>query len=161
MLSISPATASKHGVRHPKKHHRVHRRHGHSPRFLLAQKLAHGLRGTPLARFAFVFEAAGHRWNVNPFLVAAISGTESSFGAAACGYNAWGLASCDGSVSLSSFQDGIRYTTRLLRLNYLNAGDTSVLSVGYKYAACGSCWAAKTEGFMVQLGATGFDTAYR
>ena len=87
--------------------------HSHSYRFLVVQKLKRGLRGTPLARHAFLLESEGWRWNINPFLVASIAGTESSFGAAACGGNAWGIGNCG--FSFSSFGDGIHYATRLLR----------------------------------------------
>lgn len=118
----------------------------HSHRYDVAHRLVVGLQGTPLARYAFLFESEGHRWNINPFLVAGISGTESSFGAAACGGNAWGIASCG--VTFPSFADGIRYTTKLLRTFYLDLGYTTLDAVGGRYAACGSCWAAHTRYFM-------------
>ena len=108
----------------------------HSQRFRVVQKLKRGLRGTPLAPHAFRLESEGWRWNINPFLVAAIAGTESSFGAAACGGNAWGIAACG--ISFGSFGEGIRYTTRLLRTNYLNLGYRTLDRVGSRYAACGS-----------------------
>ena len=121
-------------------------KHTHSHRFLVVQKLKRGLRGTPLARHAFLLESEGWRWNVNPFLVASIAGTESSFGAAACGGNAWGIGNCG--FSFSSFGDGIHYATRLLRTNYLNLGYGTLDRMGARYAACGSCWAARTGWFM-------------
>ena len=105
-----------------------------------------GLRGTPLARHAFRLESEGWRWNINPFFVASIAGTESSFGAAACGGNAWGLGNCG--FTFSDMGDGIHYATRLLRLSYLNLGYGTLDRVGARYAACGSCWAAKTGWFM-------------
>src|SRR5262245_26719178 len=106
----------------------------HSHRFLVVQKLKDGLRGTPLAPHAFRLEAEGWRWNINPFLVAAIAGTESSFGAAACGGNAWGLGNCG--FSFATFPDGIRYATRLLRTSYLNQGYRTLHRMGARYAAC-------------------------
>ena len=118
----------------------------HSFRFQVVQKLRHGLRGTPLAAHAFRIESEGWRWNVNPFLVASIAGTESSFGAAACGGNAWGLGNCG--FTFSDFGDGIRYATRLLRRNYLDLGYGTLQLMGARYAACGSCWAQRTGWFM-------------
>ena len=119
---------------------------GHSHRFHVALKLKQGLRGTPLARHAFKLEAEGWRWNINPFFVAAIAGTESSFGAAACGGNAWGLGNCG--MSFTSFADGIGYATKLLRTSYLDDGLRTLERVGWRYAACGSCWAERTGFFM-------------
>ena len=112
----------------------------------MAQQLRAGLRGTPLAPHAFRFEAEGWRWNVNPFLIASIAGTESSFGEAACGANAWGIASC--ARSFASFGDGIKYATRLLRTFYIDLGFGTLDRVGARYASCGSCWAQTTAWFM-------------
>jgi hypothetical protein len=122
-------------------------RAAHSHRYQVAQQLAQGLQGTPLAGYAFQLEAEGRRWNVNPYMVAAISGVESSFGSAACGGNAWGLGSC--SVSIASFADGIRYVTRQLRTGYLNRGMSDVWSIGRIYCPpCGSGWGDKVAWFM-------------
>jgi hypothetical protein len=115
-------------------------------RYRVVQRLQKGLRGTPLAPQAFRLESEGWRWNINPFLVAAIAGTESSFGAAACGGNAWGIGNCG--FSFASFGDGVTYATRLLRTGYLNLGYVTLDRVGARYAACGSCWAEKTGWFM-------------
>jgi len=121
-------------------------KHSHSHRFLVVQQLKRGLRGTPLARHAFRLESEGWRWNINPFLVASIAGTESSFGAAACGANAWGIGNCG--FGFANFNDGIHYTTRLLRTGYLNLGFRTLERIGTRYAACGSCWAERTGWFM-------------
>ena len=119
---------------------------GHSHRYNVAQQLRQGLRGTPLALHAFRFEAAGWRWNINPFLVASIAGTESGFGAAACGANAWGIGNCG--IRFDTFGEGISYTTKLLRSFYLDLGYSTLSTVGSRYAACGECWASKTGWFM-------------
>lgn len=113
----------------------------------IVKKLEAGLAGSPLAPWADELEAAGREWNVNPFLVAAISGTESTFGRAACydHANAWGIASCG--ITFADFGEGLRYTTRLLRQHYpIDAGD--LVAVGSIYAACGRCWADRTGWFM-------------
>ena len=112
----------------------------------VAKRLNHGLAGTPLAGYGWEFEAAGWRYNVSPFLVAAIAGTESSFGAAACGGNAWGINSC--ATSFGSFSEGLWYTTRLLRRFYIDLGFDTIWKIGARYAACGACWARHTLGFM-------------
>lgn len=120
---------------------------GHSHRYEIAHRLSVGLKGTPLERYAFVLEAEGRKYNVNPFFIAAISGVESSFGAAACGGNAWGIGSC--SMSFATFADGARYTTRLLRTGYLNRGLTDVWSIGRVYCPpCGNGWGDKVAWFM-------------
>lgn len=118
----------------------------HSHRFLVAQKLQRGLAGTPLSRLGFEFEKAGWKYNVNPYLVAAIAGTESSFGAAACGGNAWGINSC--ATTFPTFREGLWYTTRLLRRFYIDLGYDTIWEIGGRYAACGACWANHTLGFM-------------
>lgn len=117
--------------------------HGH--RSDIAKRLNAGLAGTPLSGYGYEFEAAGRRYNVNPFLVASISGTESSFGAAACGGNAWGINSC--ATTFSSFSEGLWYTTRLLRRFYISLGFDDIYKIGARYAACGVCWANHTLQF--------------
>lgn len=130
----------------------------HNHRYLVAMRLKRGLAGTPLEHEYWTMELWGHRWNVSPYLVAGIAGTESGFGAATCGGddagNAWGIASCIG-TSFATFADGIRFTTRLLRLDYLNDGLTDLDAIGGRYAACGSCWADATAGHMHRFGASG------
>jgi hypothetical protein len=80
-------------------------------------------------------------------MVASIAGVESSFGAAACGGNAWGIGSC--SVRFASFTEGIAYTTRLLRTGYIARGLTSVWSIGVVYCPpCGSRWGDQVAWFM-------------
>lgn len=131
LLLPSPAHAAK---RHPARHH------GHSPRYLVAHRLAVGLRGTPLGPYAFAIERSGHRWHVSPFFIAAISSIESSFGAAACDFNAFGINSCRG-YNFRSWPEGIEAEARLLRQGYLDKGSRSLWSIGPIYCPpCGSSW---------------------
>lgn len=124
----------------------------HSHRYLVAAQLQRSLAGTALHGTGFTFEAEGHRWNVNPFFVAAISGTESSFGAARCGWNVFGWNSCNGD-SFTSFADAISTVTHSLRVDYMNRWRLfSVEAIGVTYCACGSHWAEHTRIFMRQLG---------
>ncbi len=110
-------------------------------------------------------EAAGRAHNVNPALIAGISGTESTFGEAACWknhhrtYNAFGLASC-GSWNGTPVPDFAswgeaydfmgRYLTGKTRITSGWVGATSAWSI-HGYAACDACWAAKTETHMARF----------
>lgn len=127
----------------------------HNHRYQVAQTLKRGLAGTPLENQYWLLEAQGHKFGVNPYLVAAIAGTESSFGAARCnGYNAWGVGSCASWASFATWRDAILYENKLLALDYLGPGATLV-TVGTKYAACGTCWANATRYHMHRFGASG------
>lgn len=122
----------------------------HPHRYLVAKRLKDGLTkpyAFPLRRYAFAMEAAGHRYNVNPYFIAAIAGVESTFGKAACGGNAWGIGSC--SVTFPTFKEGAFYTARLLRTGYLNRGLRDVYAVGRVYCPpCGNRWGEKVAYFM-------------
>jgi hypothetical protein len=110
-------------------------------------RLNRGLAGTPLAGHGAILDREGKRRNVSPFFVASIAGVESSFGAAACGGNAWGIGSC--SMTFASFAGGIVYTTRLLRTGYIDRGLRDVWSIGRVYCPpCGSRWGDKVAFFM-------------
>lgn len=128
----------------PGKHHRPH---GDPHRATIAQINA-GLAGTPLAGYGQVIDRAAARWNVSPFLIASIAGVESSFGAAACGGNAWGISSCRG-VSLTSFTAGAWYVAQLLRTGYIGRGLMDVWSIGRVYCPpCGSSWGTNVAFFL-------------
>lgn len=132
----------------------------HSHRYVVASTLQRALAGTALRGHGFVFEAEGHRWNVNPFFVAAITGTESSFGAARCGWNVFGWNSCRGD-SFTSFTDAISVVTRSLRVDYINRWNLGTVEmIGATYCACGSRWATNTRIFMRQLGDTSGGVVY-
>lgn len=126
----------------------------HSTRYLVAKQLKAGLKGTPLERYAWAFEKAGHKWNVNPFFVAAITGKESGYGAAKCGNNVFGWGACNG-TDFPSIEAGIRTVTKSLRVDYMNRwGKHTVQEIGETY--CGpTCytWAADVRYFMRDLGA--------
>jgi hypothetical protein len=108
------------------------------------------MRGTG---FALVTEAK--QWNIHPALIAAIAGTESSYGAAACRnqpYNAYGLASCGTSWRVpyfASWRDSFRFMARFLATRWPGAHTPWDLR---GYAACDSCWAAKVAWHMRRLG---------
>lgn len=114
-------------------------------RVLIVNRLRAGLRGYPLEAWAERFERAGRQWNVSPYLMAAISGTESTFGLAnSANGNAWGIGP---GIPYRDFGDGIDHLARLLATSYpLDSG--SLTAVGNRYAACGSCWGGRTGWFM-------------
>lgn len=72
----------------------------------MIRRLQRGLAGTPMAGTGAFLEAAGRRYGVHPAFIAAIAGTESSFGSAACAnneFNAFGLSSCGSGWSVPNF----------------------------------------------------------
>lgn len=68
--------------------------------------------GSPMAGLGSVYMAAANQTGVDPFLMVAISGKESSFGKYACQNNAWGIANCR--LGFSSYREGIEYLSKLL-----------------------------------------------
>lgn len=125
--------------------------------------LREGLAGTAIGPWATSIEQEGWRWNVSPFLIAAISGTESTFGAARCGFNAWGINACRGGPYFSSWEEGIAAEAKLLATGYLGQGLTSVYSIGGVYCGHGggcSSWPYTTASFLTRFGAGPYDVRY-
>lgn len=126
-----------------------------SPRAQLARKLNRGLYGTPMAWTGWKLEQAGHTWNIHPALIAAIAGTESSFGRAPCRndrFNAFGLASCTNSWPVPRFRSwahAYQFMGRFLSERWPSARTPYDL---HGYAACSSCWAARVSWFMRHMG---------
>lgn len=115
------------------------------------RRLNSGLAGTPMAGTGRELEAAGRRHHVSPFFIAAIAGTESSFGAAACSgnpKNAYGLSSCTSGWRVPYFRswaESYEFMSRFLTSRWPNATSTYSYS---GYAACSSCWGAKNAYWM-------------
>lgn len=116
-------------------------------------QLDSGLARTPMRGTGIHLVAAARKYRISPFFIAAIAGTESSFGAASCQgnpYNAFGLASCGSSWRVPYFPSW--------RSAYLFMGDfltsrwpSARTTLDYHgYAACSSCWGAKTAMHMRQ-----------
>lgn len=122
--------------------------------------LRRGLTGTPMQGTERALEAAGRRWHISPAFIAAIAGTESSFGAAACRdkddnltFNAYGLASCGTSWHVPSFATwaaSYQFMGRFLTSRWPHARTTYDY---HGYAACASCWGRKTAEHMRRFGA--------
>ena len=110
-------------------------------------QLESGLARTPMAGTGRDLFAAARKFRISPFFIAAIAGTESSFGAASCRgnpYNAFGLASCGSSWNVPYFptwKHAYLFMGKFLTDRWPSASTTYHY---YGYAACSSCWGAKT-----------------
>lgn len=119
------------------------------------RRLRIGLTSTPMAGSERELLRAGLHWHIAPEFIAAIAGTESSFGAAACSnnrYNAFGLSSCGAGWHVPPFQswkEAYEFMGRFLTSRWPNARTTYDY---HGYAACSSCWGAKTESQMRRFG---------
>jgi hypothetical protein len=132
----------------------------------LAQQINRYLKrkGSPLAGLGAEFVKAGRKYGVDPYLLVAISGAETSFGTygpAQRIHNAWGWGP---HIEFGSWQEGIHRIARGLREGYLNEGRTTVQQIGQKWAPIGagndptnlnSNWAKNVAGYMRELGAGG------
>lgn len=126
----------------------------------ILRRLRIGLDGTPMAGSEGALVAAGRRWGVSPYFIAAIAGTESSFGAAACRnnrYNAFGFSSCGSGWRVPYFRswgEAYDFAARFLtgRTTVTSGWPNARTTFDYfGYAACSSCWGAKTAMHMRQL----------
>ena len=94
------------------------------------RRLQQGLSGTPMDGSAGPLEAIARKWRISPYFIAAIAGTESSFGAAACSgnqFNAYGLSSCTTGWSVPHFRswaESYEFMGRFLTSRWPNARTT-------------------------------------
>lgn len=104
----------------------------------------------PLADETDAFIKACTQYNLDCYLLPAISGVESSFGLymRPGTYNPFGWGR--GDIPFSSFSDAIMTVGKGLRENYINKGATSVEQIGHIYCE-GNTWAGKVSYFMNQL----------
>ena len=110
---------------------------------------------SPLKEHAASFIEEADRYNVDWRLVAAIAGTESTFGKHIPGgsYNAWGWGIPTGAqsgIAFKSWKDAITQISAGLRKNYLDKGAVSVEQIGRIYAAS-PAWSWKVHFFMDQI----------
>lgn len=117
----------------------------------VVRTLNRGLYETPMANTGRELEAAGWKHRVSPYFIAAIAGTESSFGFAACRgapFNAFGLASCGSSWHVPYFPtwaSAYTFMGRFLSSRWPSATTTMHY---YGYAANSQAWGAKTAQHM-------------
>lgn len=109
---------------------------------------------SPLAGYAEVFVENADKYNLDWRLVAAISGTESSFGIhyPYGTYNGWGWGIYGNNMHyFTSWEDGIETISKGLRERYMDKwGATNVYEIGRFYAAS-PFWAAHTIHFMNEI----------
>jgi hypothetical protein len=137
--------------------------HAKSPKLTNAQHrnnvvkvLRKGLASTPLRGTARIFESEGWRAKMSPYFLVGASGTESSFGAAACSgnsYNIWGLGACNRAWIVPYFstrRQAVRYYVKFIRSHWPSAKTCYQL-----YGYCPPCgaygWGSTTHSKMRQL----------
>ena len=123
--------------------------------------LNRGLAHTPMRGLGLILVQEGRRRNVSPYLIAAVAGLESSYGAAPCRSNprnVWGLASCKrgyGIPVFRSWRQAVRFQAGLLRRGWLSKGVRDVYTIGRSYCPpCKNKWGADVGWFMRDLGGT-------
>ncbi len=97
----------------------------------------------------------GQIYDVDPRLIVAIAGQESSFGIRVCAANnAWNWfwgGSCSRSP-FESYDNGIRTLNKFMRRSYLNKGYTTIPLIGKKYCVDGcEHWRSGVDFFYGQL----------
>jgi len=104
---------------------------------------------SPLQFHAQDFIDAANKYNLDWKLVAAIAGTESTFGKhIPGGYNGWGWGVYGTqALGFQSWRDGIFTVSKGLRENYVNKGYTEPYSMNRKYAAS-KAWGGHVTFFM-------------
>lgn len=110
---------------------------------------------SPLTDYAAFFISEADRLSLDWKLVAAIAGTESTFGKfiPRDSFNAWGWGIFTGKsdgIHFTSWADGIRTVSEGLKFKYVNKGATSVEQMGKIYAAS-PAWASHVLYFMEKI----------
>lgn len=148
----------------------------HSPRFVVAQKLARGISSfcrqgagaCALRGQAFTIEAVGWSHHLSPAFMVGAAMTESSGGDAACSSNPrniWGLNSCSGGYFIHgpvpqfpTWASAFDYFASFVQERWPGARTVWDL-VGY--CGCGTAaWGNRTFSFMARLGFGGGRLAY-
>ena len=98
------------------------------------------LKNSPLAGIGTVLSGLARDYDIDPRLVVAIAGAETTFGLHQCtDNNAWNWfhrGTCPASA-FTSYQEGVEHVTKYMRLSYLNRGYDSIELIRYKYCAAG------------------------
>lgn len=119
-------------------------------------------KASPLAGHGVDLMRSAVRYNIDPRLIVAISGAESTFGVITCApYNAWGYGCPNGPVHFASWADAIDTVAHGLRANYLDDGLTSVAAIHLRYAPPAAAndptglnyaWPVNVSRFLVEQG---------
>jgi hypothetical protein len=95
---------------------------------------------SPMAGIGATLENLARQYNLDPRLIVAISGAESTFGQHVCALNnAWNWfhkGSCPPSTFVS-YDEGLQHVTKFMRKSYLNKGYTTVPLIAGKYCTSG------------------------
>lgn len=108
-------------------------------------------KGSPMTGLGATLVAAGRQYSINPGLVVAISGVESSFGKHnANAFNAWGRKAKGGGgyQGFASWEAAVFNQTQYLRIKYFDLGLTTLYQIGSKYAPGNSTWPPKVQHFL-------------
>jgi hypothetical protein len=105
---------------------------------------------SPLADHIDTFIEVGNTYDMDYYLLPAISGLESSFGVNILpnSYNAWGWDR--GYMMFNNWDEAIATVGKGLREGYLNEGRLSVYDIGPKYSESAT-WAVRVDNFIAQF----------
>lgn len=96
--------------------------------------------GSPMTRYSADIVAAGIRYRVDPRVVVAIAGVESTYGRYCRGHNAWGW----GSARWKSWPTAIDRYTRALSIEYRSLRTGRFMAASRTYCPpCGGRWGVK------------------
>jgi hypothetical protein len=125
----------------------------------VAAQINRYLRGqqSPLAGHGQAFVSAGRAYGVDPYLLVAIAGAESSFGKQAQNFNPFGWGP---HIPFQGWNQAIRTVARGLRKGYLDEGLTTVEQIQQKWAPSGAAndptnlnsnWTGNVNRFLKEL----------
>jgi hypothetical protein len=142
---------------------------------LIAKRIDAALKvqGSPLAGYGSTFVQAGKTSNVDPRLMYAIAGAETSFAtdpnaepASSTGHNAWGWLG----HSFSTWEEGITQTTAHMGSDYIGLGLTTVQKISEKWCPIGAAndpqglnknWPPAVTGFLRDVGGDPNDVTFK
>ena len=126
-------------------------------------------RPSPLTGQGSVFDSNGQQYAIDPRLIVAISGAETSFATAKCHstpvvetHNAWNWFWCYasgtcgndvcGNSPFDSWGSGIKTLSKFLRKNYINKGYNTVPLIRSKYCTAGcDYWVSNVTRFLQEM----------
>lgn len=125
----------------------------HDGSIITAEVLEAYLTGyaSPLAEQAATIIAAGNLYDVDPRLIVAIAGVETSYGKAALSYNAWGWN--NGRTRWSSWEEAIFAFAKGLAEGYPDRDDVGRIAFRYN-PVTPSAWGAKVAWVMNSITAS-------